>query len=207
MNLPSTRAIVTAAGAVVLVAALGGGGWWWYRVEQRKVLATWAQIETRLITARGPQATPEQRAALITEVERFLNAHQSSTVTPLAAYDLGNLRFSAGQYAAARVAYEVALARGASPSIRILARSELAATWEAERDFAKAADLCQALLADLKPKDFLYEQTLLDLARNQALAGRRDQAVATYQRLLKDLPGSMRADEVRARLAALTAAK
>lgn len=207
MRLPSPRTIVALAGAVLLVAVLGAGGWWWYRAEQRRVLATWAQIETRLITARGPQAAPEQRAALISEVEQFLNANRSSVVTALAAYDLGNLRFATGQYGGARVAYELALARGASPTIRTLTRSELAATWEAERDFAKAADLYQALLGDLQAKDFLFEQTLLDLARNQALAGRRDQAVAAYQRLLKDLPGSARADEVRARLAALTAAK
>ena len=207
MNLPSTRTIVATAGAVVLVAALGSGGWWWHRAEQHKSLAEWAQIETRLVTARGPQGTPEQRAALVTEVEQFLASNRSSALAPLAAYDLGNLRFATGQYAAARVAYELALARGASPTIRALARSELAATWEAERDFARAADLYQGLLTDLQPKDFLYEQTLLDLARTQALAGRRDQAVATYQRVLKDLPASARADEVRARLAALTAAK
>lgn len=207
MRLPAPRTLVTVAGVVLLVAALGAGGWWWYSVEQRRVLAAWAQIETRLITARSPQATPEQRAALITEVERFLSANASSTVAPLAAYDLGNLRFATGQYAAARVAYELAVTRAASSTLRTLARSELAATWEAERDFAKAADLYQGLLADLKPTDFLYEQTLLDLARNQALAGRRDQAVVTYQRLLQDLPGSARADEARARLAALAAAK
>jgi len=121
--------------------------------------------------------------------------------------NLGNLRFATGQYAAARVAYELALARGASPTVRMLARSEIAASWEAERDFAKAADLYQGLLGDLQAKDFLYEQTLLDLARVQALAGRRDHAVATYERLLKDLPGSPRVDEARARLASLTASK
>ena len=207
MNAPSTRTLVGAAGVVVLAAALGAGGWWWYSVEQRKVLGAWGQIETRLITARGPQSTPELRTGLATEVEQFLAAHRSSSLAPLAAYDLGNLRFASGQYAAARVAYELSLARGASPTLRTLARSELAASWEAERDFAKAADLYQALLADLKPGGFLYEQTLLDLARAQALAGRRDQAVASYQRLLKDLPASPRADEARARLASLTASK
>ena len=203
MKRPSARILVTTAAVVLGLGAVGSGGWWWYSVEQRKALTQWAQIETRLITARGPQSTPELRAGVMTEVEQFLASHRSSSVAPLAAYDLGNLRFVGGQYAAARVAYELALARGASPTVRTLARSELAASWEAERDFGKAADLYQALLGDLEPKGFLYEQTLLDLARNQTLAGRRDQAVATYQRVLKDLPGSARADEVRARLAAL----
>ena len=207
MTLPPTRVLVTTATAVVLLAALGAGGWWWYRTEQRKVLAAWAQIETRLITARGPEAARDQRTAAIAEVEQFLAAHRSSAVAPLAAYDLGNLRFATGQYAAARVAYELALARRASPTVRMLAQSEIAASWEAERDFAKAANLYQGLLADLQPNDFLYEQTLLDLARVQALAGRRDDAVATYERLLKDLPGSPRVDEARARLASLTASK
>lgn len=206
MTLRLDRIAVIAA-VVLAVAGLGGGGWWWYSAEQRKVLNAWAQIETRLITARGPQSTPEQRTAAVAEVEQFLAVHRSSSVASLAAYDLGNLRSSGGQYAPARVAYELALARGAGPTVRTLARSELAASWEAERDFGRAADLYQALLADLKPGDFLFEQTLLDVARAQMSAGRRDQAVETYRRFLKDAPGSPRTDEVRMRLATLAASK
>lgn len=207
MTLPSPRLLALGAGILALAAALGAGGWWWYRVEQDKALDAWARIETRLVTARGPQGTPEQRAAALTEIEQFLAAHRSSSVAPLAAFELATLRFAAGQHAAARVAYELALARGASPTVRTLSRSGLAGTWEAERDFARAAALYQALLADLKPGEFQYEQTLLDLARTQLLVGRRDQAIATYERLLRDLPSSARADDVRARLASLAGAK
>ena len=84
-------------------------------------------------------------------------------------------------------------------------RVVLACTSESERNFAKAVDTYQALAADLRPDDFLFEQALLDLGRAQALAGRTPEAIATYQRLLKELPSARRADDVRARLSALGA--
>jgi hypothetical protein len=46
---------------------------------------------------------------------------------------------------------------------------------------------------------------LIDLARAQELAGRTPDAIATYQRVLKEVPAARRADEIRARLATLGA--
>jgi len=83
-----------------------------------------------------------------------------------------------------------------------------AAAWEAERDFARAAEAYGALVKDLDPRSFLFEDALMDQARALELAGRKPEAVAAYQRLLKDLPTARRADEVRIRLATLgTAAR
>jgi tetratricopeptide (TPR) repeat protein len=61
----------------------------------------------------------------------------------------------------------------------------------------------EAAARGLGPKQFFFEEALLDLARAQALAGQPAEARATYERLLKEAPESRRIDEVRARLAGL----
>jgi TolA-binding protein len=50
---------------------------------------------------------------------------------------------------------------------------------------------------------FFFEDAQLDLARAQALAGKPTEAVATYERVLKDVPDTRRAADIRARIAAL----
>jgi TolA-binding protein len=79
----------------------------------------------------------------------------------------------------------------------------VARTGEAERDFGRAAEAYAALAKDLGPRSFLYEDALLDQARCLELAGKKDEAIAAYQRLLKDIPSAKRADDVRSRLAGL----
>ena len=44
---------------------------------------------------------------------------------------------------------------------------------------------------------------MLDIARAQDLGGKRAAAIETYQRLLKDVPDSRRAEEFRSRMASL----
>ncbi len=54
---------------------------------------------------------------------------------------------------------------------------------------------------------FFFEDALLDLARAQALAGKSAEARATYERLLRDVPDTRRAADIRARMAALQPGK
>jgi TolA-binding protein len=61
----------------------------------------------------------------------------------------------------------------------------------------------EALVRQESPRQFYFEEALLDLARAQALAGKPADAVATYERLLKDAPETRRAPDVRARIAEL----
>lgn len=103
----------------------------------------------------------------------------------------------------ARAAYEIAQGRAASATLRTLAHAGIAATWEAERNFAKAVDAYTAALSGKQPGQFYYEDLLIGLGRSQELAGRRDDAIATYKRLLKDVPKLRREDEIRGRLASL----
>jgi tetratricopeptide (TPR) repeat protein len=200
---PSTRTLVTAGVALVVVAAVAAGGWYWYDTQQRHVAAAYAAALTRVYTAQGQQASTDARARAAQQLEEVIARYPSGADVAEAAFELGNLRYATAQYGAARGAYEIALTRAAGRTVRTLARSSIGYTWEAERNFPKAIEAYQALVADLGPKDFLYEQALLDLARAQELAGRPAEAIATYQRLLKDVPAARRADEARARLTAL----
>ena len=202
---PAPRTLVAAGLGVLLVAAIAVGGWYWYDTEQRRVGAAYADVMTRAYAAQAPQAGADARARVARELEELIARYPSGRSAAEAAYELGNLRYAAQQYPAARGAYELAVARGGSPTVRTLARVSIGYTWEAERNFPKAVEAYQLVAKDLGPKDFLYEQTLLDLARAQELAGRQPDAVATYQRLLKELPTARRLDEVRGRLVALGA--
>lgn len=203
MTWPERRSLII-AGVVLAVVLLGAtGGWLWYAAQQREVSAAYAATMTRIAAARVPRAPAEARTAAASELEQLIARYPSSPNVGEAAYELGNLRYDAKQYPAARSAYEVALARHVSGTLRTLTRAGVAHTWEAERDYGKAIDGYQAIVKDLGPKDFLYEETLMDLARAQELSGKKSEATDTYRRLLKDVPASRRADDVKSRLAAL----
>ena len=192
-------------GAAVLLAvsALSLGGFAWWQSQQAQGAMALAAAADLAQVAQAPGASPAARAAAIQALEGVIAQHPRYAGVPQAAYRLGNLRYAAGEYAAARGAYQVALAQGATGTIRTLAAVGIGYTWEAEKDLAKAQTAYEAALAGLGPKDFLYEGILLDLARAQEFGGRRDAAVETYQRLLKDVPDSRRGDDVRTRIASL----
>ncbi len=201
----SPRTVVGAAAAVVVLLALGGAGWFWYSAEQSRALSAYAEAMSRLRLAQAPQAKPEDRAAAIRTLEATLARYPSASAAPQAAYQLAGLRFDAGEYAAARGAYEIVLGRGASGTLRTLAQAGIGYAWEAERDYAKAIEAYRAALGWLGPKDFYYETLLMDLGRSQELAGKKAEAIETYRRLLHEFPQARRAQEVRARLMLLGA--
>ncbi|HEU4437936.1 MAG TPA: tetratricopeptide repeat protein [Methylomirabilota bacterium] len=191
------------AGAVAAAAVLVAAGWLWMRTEDAHGQAALAAAADLVQQAEGPQATPEVRQRAITSLQQVLAEHGRTSAAPVAAYQLGNLQYQAGDYAAARGAYELALAKGASGSVRTLAASGVGYTWEAQKDYANAVTAYDALVRHESPKQFFFEESLLDLARAQALAGKPADAIATYERLLKDAPDSRRAPDVRARIAEL----
>src|SRR2546430_6021810 len=82
-------------------------------------MAAYAVVMVRITAAQGSEATPAARAGAMRDLEAILARYPSAGAAPQAAYDLGNLRYDAGQYAAARAAYEVALARGDRKSTRL----------------------------------------------------------------------------------------
>lgn len=205
LALPSWRVLAIAGAAVLAVLLVAGGIWLWADAQHQRSLAAYAGALTQVQAIQQPQASAEAKAAAVTALESVLQRYPSASAAPQAAYELGNLKYLAKQYGAARSAYEVVLRQASGPpTLRRLSRVAIAYTWEAERDYARAIQTLQETLADLKPGDFLQEDTLVDLARVQELAGRRDDAIATYRRVLTN-PRSRRLDDVRARLASLGA--
>jgi tetratricopeptide (TPR) repeat protein len=200
---PSPRTLIVTGLAVLAVVAIGLGLWYWQSAAEQRATATYAAAFARLSAARAREAPAQARATAVAALEGALQQYPSAAMTAHAAFELGTLRYADREYAKARSAYEIAVARADAPTLRTLARLGVAATWEAERDFAKAIASYEAALGTLGPKEFQYEETLVDLARVQELAGQRDAAIQTYRRLLKDVPTTARAEDVRVRLASL----
>lgn len=200
---PAPRTLMAVGAGVLAVLLIAGGAWFWYSSQQERAQAVHADALAQASSARTQQATPEARAAAMRALESALAQAPGAALAAQSAYELGGLRFDAGQYAAARAAYGIALAKASGVTIRTLARAGIAASWEAERDFAKASEAYSAALAEQKPGQFYYEDLLLGLGRTQELAGKRDEAIQTYRRLLKDVPKMQRESEVRGRLASL----
>lgn len=192
-------------GAVLVVAALGLAAWLWLRAEDSRGQAALAASTDLVQQADGPQATPDVRARAIASLQAVLAQHGRSSAAVQAAYELGNLQYQVGDYAAARGAYEIALAKGAAGSLRTLAASSVGYTWEAQKNYANAVTAYEAVARAVPPKQFFFEDALLDLARAQALAGKPVEALATYERLLRDVPETRRAPDIRAKIAELQA--
>ena len=205
MTLPTTRAVLIGVAAIVAVGVLGAGGWYWHATTQQRAMATYAEAMTRTQAALGSEATNDARAAAIRELEAALTQYPSGRGAAQVAYQLGNLRYQEQQYAPARGAFELAVAQGATRTLRALSQGGVAYTWEAERNYAKAVEAFKAALEGLGPKDFYYEELLLGLGRAQELGGHKADAIATYRRALGELTQSRRLEEIRARLAALEA--
>lgn len=206
MTLPPVRTLVATSLVVVAVVGLGLGGWFWASAREQQALAAHAVVMARAQGALSGQSTPDERTVAIRDLERLLAEHPSAETVPHAAYQLGNLRYASREFAAARAAYEIALNRGAAHTTRLMTRASIGYTWEAEGDLTKAQEAFAALAGDLQPGEFLWEETLIDLARVQEAAGQRDAAIETYRRLLREAPLARRGDFVRSRLAGLGAA-
>ena len=196
------RRLAIQVGAGVVVALIVVGAWAWYRSQESRGQAALASA-TVLVQQATPQAAPDARAKAIAALEAVLRDHPRFSGAAQAAYQLGNLRYASGAYAQARGAYQLALAKGGPASLRALSAVGIGYTWEAEKNYANAAAAYETALKAMAAKAFLYEDTLMALARVQERSGKPGAAVDTYQRLLKEIPDTRRADDLKAHLANL----
>jgi tetratricopeptide (TPR) repeat protein len=202
---PSRRVLLVTGAAILGLAVLGLGGWLWHTVSESRGLAAYADALARAEAGQAPDAPPAARVQAIRELEAVLAEYPSSAAAPDAAHQLGNLRYSSREYPAARRAYEVAVAGGATGTIRALAASGIAYTWEAERQFRQAAEAFGRAGERITPGHFLYEDVQMGLARNQEASDQKDAAIETYRKIIKEVPKSRAAELARARLLALGA--
>jgi tetratricopeptide (TPR) repeat protein len=189
---------------ILAVVGLGWGGWmlWTTRAESHGAVAL-AQARFLLAQAQAPNAAPEAKERAQKALEDVVAEYPRLSSGAQAAYQLGNLRFAAGQYPQARAAFQVARSRARSASLTSLASLGIGFTFEAEKNYEAAEKSFAETVKGASPKDFLYEEAMSDMARVQELGGKRAAALETYQKILKELPDGRRAEELRARVATL----
>ena len=192
-----------AAAVVIVIGLIAVGAWGWYRSQESRGLAALADATALAQKTDADAATPQARADAIKALEGVLADYPRMSSAPQAAYQLGNLKYAATQYAEARGAYGIALAKGATGTVRTLSGMGIGYTWEAEKSYPNAAAAYDAVVKQLKPKDFLYEESLMAEARAQELAGKPAAAIEVYERLLRDVPETRRGEDVRHRIADL----
>lgn len=197
------RSWVLGGGSVIVLLLVGAGGWYWWSAYQASGLTAFSQASALVQEALSPQRRPEQAEAAIRALEDFVARYPRHRAIPQAAYALGNLRYQTKAYEAARDAYRTALRRGAPDSLGVLCRLGIGYSWEAQGNYPNALAAYQEAVASRGSKDFLYEESLLAVARAQELIQQRELAAETYRELLRDRPQSGRVEEVRARLAGL----
>ena len=200
---PWTRWVIFGL-AVVIVAGLGWAGWaaWKTRYEAQGGFA-FAQARALVGQAQAPDAPADSRERADKALQAVITDYPHLSSVAQAAYLLGSLRFAANQYSQARASYELARAKAGSRSLASLAALDIGYCWEAEKNYDAAENAYQSVINGVKPQDFLYEEAMVDKARVQELGGKQAAAVETYQRLLKELPDSRRAEELRSRVASL----
>ena len=201
---PPPRTLVFGALGAIALLLVVGVAWFWYGAQQERAQAVHADALAQANGTRNPQTSPTLRPVAARALEAALTQAPNAALAPQTAYELGNLRFEENQYPAARAAYEIALRSArAHPTLRTLAHTAIANAWEAQRDFPKAIEAYTVALADEKPGHYYFEDLLISLGRVQELAGRRDDAIESYRKLLKE-PGKLkRESEIRGRLASL----
>jgi len=192
--------------AVVLVIGIVWGGWalWKTRYETQGAFAL-TQARALASQSQAPGASPDARQRAEKALQDVITEYPRLSSIGQAAYLLGSLRFASGQYAAARSSFELAGDRAGSPTLAALAALDVGYCWEAEKNYEAAEKAYRAAISNGNPTNFLYEEAMIDIARVQDLGGKTTAAVETYQRLLKDLPESRRAEEFHSRMASLRA--
>jgi tetratricopeptide (TPR) repeat protein len=202
---PVARWTMLGVGAL-LVALLGTVAVW--TILQHRDAAARQGFAAASVAYRQAMAATGETAPLAEAdqaLKQFLKDHGRSAGAAQAWYFLGNVEYRRGAHDAAIAAFAEA-ARRDSGSIGVLSRLGAAYAWEAKNDPARALGAYQEALQGRGPKDFLYGELLLGVARAQEQLTQTPAAIETYRRLLKDVPDSPRAEEVRARLAILGAA-
>jgi len=200
---PWTRWVVLGLGTVIVVG-LGWAGWaaWKDRYEAHGS-AAFAQARALVAQAQAPGAPADARARADKALQDVIADYPRLSSVAQVAYLLGSLRFAGAHYPQARSSFDLARARAGSSSLAALAGLDIAYCWEAEKNYEAAEKAYLSAINGAKPNDFLYEEALIGAARSQDLGGKRAAALETYQRLLKDVPDTRRAEEVRSRVASL----
>jgi TolA-binding protein len=194
--------ILSVAG--LLLSLLVGAGVWTF-LQHREATARQA-FAAASASYRQAMASPEpaRLATAAQALTQFLKDYPRISAAAQASYLLGNVQYQRREYDAALSAFGEAARRDAG-SVGALSRLGAGYTWEAKGDLARALETYRDALQGRQPKGFLYGELLLATGRVQEQLKQPAAAIATYRQLLREVPDSARAEEVRIRLAILGA--
>ena len=167
---PAPAWALPVAAGVALVVAIAVGATMWHRSQESRGERALAAAAVLVQQATAPEAPPDARDKAITALDAVLREHPRFSGAGQAAYQLANLRYAAGAYGPARGAYELALAKGGPASLRALSALGIGYTWEAEKDYAGAANGIRDGPQGDAAQDVPLRGRLLALARVQELA-------------------------------------
>jgi tetratricopeptide (TPR) repeat protein len=200
---PLARWSVLGVGGFLLALLVWAGVW---SVLQHRDASAQRAFTSASATYRQAMVSDEEPRLgdAAAALRQFLTDYSRSSDAAHAWYALGNLEYRQRHYDSALSAFGEAASRDRG-SVGALSRLGVGYVWEAKKDPARALTAYGEALKGRGPTDFLYGELLLATARVQEELKQPAAAVESYRRLLKDAPGSSRAEEARTRLAILGA--
>lgn len=200
---PAIRWGLLGIGGLLGALALAAGVWTFFQHREAAAAQAFAAASAtyRQAAAGSETARLEDAAKALSQ---YLADHPRAASAAQASYLLGNLEYQRRRYDAALTAFEAA-ARRDTGIVGTLSRLGTAYTWEAKGDPGRALTVYTDAVKGRGPKDFLYGELMLGMARTQEELKQPAAAIETYRKLLKETPESGRADEIRTRLAILGA--
>ena len=182
---------------VAVLAVAGASVWFVIAARRRKAnFAARALQEAQSAVAAG-------NAALATsDLSRLATSYGGTPAANEGAILLGQLRLNSGQADSAIVELRAFAQSGPPPRYRAAAYHLLGAALEQKGRMAEAAKAYQQAAATW-PYDYLQAQALLDAGRAYCAAGDSTQAVAAYERIVRNFSKSPSATEAKVRLGEL----
>ena len=152
-----------------------------------------------------PQATADAKATGIRELETA-SRNIPRARAPRVAYELGNLRYDAQQYAQARGAWDLAVAQGRRGRSGTEPGRHRVHVGVLERNYAKAVEAFKIALTRPGPRRTLLRGSAPgSRADARSWPARRPTRSRLHRRALGELAQSRRVEEITSRLAALGA--
>jgi outer membrane protein assembly factor BamD (BamD/ComL family) len=182
---------------VAVLAVIGGSIWFVISARQRK-----ANFAARALQEAQSAFAAGNAALAMSDLSRLATTYGGTPAANEGAILLGQLRLSSGQ--ADSAIRELQRFTQSRPPARYAAAAYhlLGAALEQRGRMADAAKAYQQE-ADTWPYDYLQAQALLDAGRAYRAAGDSTQAVAAYERILRDFAKSPSVTEAKVRLGEL----
>lgn len=180
-----SKSLVVGGGILLLVALAAG-----FLMNQSSRQEMDAQ--NALFLAKKKMATDKST----TDLEKVVSDYSGSRAAYDAALALGDNAFSTQDFTTARKWFEKSVAEAPRAFEKALAHYSLGYALEGSKEYALAADQFNKALNQGQPA--LKAEVLLSMARVQAMAGKRDDARKTYDRLIAEHAKTEEADRAEA---------